>query len=291
MPSKQQIEGKVPDPPCSAQESLDLEIQDRGRLLKRLFKDSPKPSVFPENVAEMRSVFKMERKLIDYLLIISIFFFITTCLLVIAIIILLPLKEKEPYLVTFATSTQNFAIVQRADKKISANEALVRQLIGAYILNRESITHVKQNEAQRFESIRYQSSYDVWKTFENLVAYHDSIYTNENLTRDVRIINIALIKKGYANADIEVNLYNQGLLESKKRYRVILTYKFLPIKIDFTSMPLNPTGFEVEGYSVTEIATLKELDIKHQILEAPKSKIQETQSPSSKKDYRYRESP
>ncbi|WP_233709197.1 VirB8 family type IV secretion system protein [Helicobacter suis] len=290
MPLEQQVSQEI-NPQNTQQEPIDKRHAQLMNFFSRFLtkKEKLETSVLFEKVQESSLVFKMEGKILDYLLIISIFFFITTCLLIICLIVLLPLKEKEPYLVTFATSTQNFALVQRADKRISANEALVRQLLGAYILNRESITHIKENEAQRFEIIRHQSSYDVWKAFENLVAYDSSIYTNENLTRDVKIINIAIIKKGYANADIEVNLYDRGLLESKKRYRVILTYDFLPIKINFASMPLNPTGFEIKGYSVTEIATLKELDEQHKVLDIPKSKIQEKPSLApTQGDYRYK---
>ncbi|PAF49635.1 hypothetical protein BKH41_01920 [Helicobacter sp. 12S02232-10] len=222
-----------------------------------------------ESVSNANTIFKMERKIGDWLILIAGFFFITTLIELILIISLFPLKEKVPYLVTFATSTQNFAIVQKADSKITANVALIRQLLGAYILNRESINRI--DDEMRFDIVREQSTPEVWQIFEKIVAKQDSIYTNNNLKRNVQIINISTIKKGYANADVNITLYANGLLQSEKRYRIVIAYEFKPIEIDFQSMPKNPTGFMVTGYAITEIATIKELDPKNQVKDPDKT--------------------
>lgn len=44
-----------------------------------------------------------------------------------------------------------------------------------------------------------------------------------------------------------------------------MTFEFKPIEIDTKSVPLNPTGFMVTGYDVTEIAILKDLDEKNKV--------------------------
>ncbi|WP_104712522.1 type IV secretion system protein [Helicobacter cetorum] len=251
------------------QENLELEKQNliqkvlsKVILNKKVKQTFETPMIF-ESVRDANTILKVERKISDYLILIASFFFLTTLTLIILIIVLLPLKEKDPYLVTFANSTENFALIQKANSSITANKALVRQLLGAYILNRELINRIDDKERQ--EIVREQSSNEVWQTFENLVAHENSIYTNEKLTRNVKIVNIALIKKGYANADVEVTLYDTGIVKSIKRYRIIVGYTFEPIEIDFVSMPKNPTGFQVYGYSVTEIAVIKELDKENQV--------------------------
>ncbi|MCQ2948765.1 virB8 family protein, partial [Helicobacter pylori] len=135
---------------------------------------------------------------------------------------------------------------------------------GAYVLNRESITHIEQHEKMRQNTIKEQSSNEVWYEFEKLIAYHDSIYTNPLLTRKVKIANIYL-DKDLAYIDIEVGLYHSGELESLKRYKVVMSFEFKKQEINFDSMSLNPTGFIVTGYDVTEIAILKDLDEKNKV--------------------------
>lgn len=243
--------------------------------IRSKFKSS---SVF-ETVQDAGSIFKMERKIGDYLILIALFFFLTSFIQFIIILALLPLKEKEPYLVTFTNDTQSFAIIQKADQSITANEALNRQLLGAYILSRESINRI--DDKQRNEIIREQSSPEVWNVFERIIAQEDSIYSNENLTRVVRIVNISIIKKGYANADVSISLFYNGVLKSEKRYRIIISYKFKTLAIDYKSLPKNPTGFTVTGYSITEIATIKDLDEENKV-NSSKSRIKYKDNKSKK---------
>lgn len=235
-------------------------------------------SIF-ETVQDAGSIFKIERKIGDYLILIATFFFLTSFIEFIIIVVLLPLKEKEPYLVTFTNDTQSFAIIQKADQSITANEALNRQLLGAYILSRENINRI--DDKQRNEIVREQSSPEVWNVFEKIIAQEDSIYSNENLTRVVKIVNIAIIKKGYANADVSISLFYNGILKSEKRYRIVISYKFKTIAIDYKSLPKNPTGFTVTGYSITEIATIKDLDEQNKVNNS-KSRIKYNDSKSKK---------
>ncbi len=217
-----------------------------------------------EEVRDASVIYHLEKKLGDYIFYVACFFFGTTALLIILLIVLLPLKQKEPYLVQFSNNKENFALVQKADSTITANKSLIRSLVGAYVLNRESITHIEQHEKMRQNTIKEQSSNEVWYEFEKLIAHYDSIYTNPLLTRKVKIANIYL-DKDLAYIDIEVSLYHSGELESLKRYKVVMSFEFKKQEINFDSMSLNPTGFIVTGYDVTEIAILKDLDEKNKV--------------------------
>lgn len=216
-----------------------------------------------DTVKDAHTIFALERKTYDFVINLNKLLIGIICLLIICIISLFPLKEKEPYLVGFSNATQNFVHIEKANETITANEALLRNLIGSYIINRESINHFDDEE--RFEIVRMQSNAKVWKTFENIVAQESSIYGNSNLTRVVKIINVAKWKSGYANAEVAISLYALGTLQSQKRYRITLMYKFNTLDIDFESLPKNPTGFEVQEYAVTEIATIKELDEENKV--------------------------
>ncbi len=140
-----------------------------------------------------------------------------------------------------------------------------KKLVASYVNNRENISSIKEQNEIAHETIRLQSAFEVWDFFEKLVSYEHSIYTNVNLTQKISIINIALISKTQANIEISAQLFNKKKLESKKRYRIIMTFEFEPIEIDTKSVPLNPTGFIVTGYDVTEIAILKDLDEKNKV--------------------------
>ncbi|MGN8405725.1 type IV secretion system protein [Helicobacter pylori] len=243
--------------------------EKKERIFKNFFSrigfdKSIAPTMLFEEVRDASVIYHLEKKLGDYIFYVACFFFGTTALLIILLTILLPLKQKEPYLVQFSNNKENFALVQKADSTITANKALIRSLVGAYVLNRESITHIEQHEKMRQNTIKEQSSNEVWYEFEKLIAHYDSIYTNPLLTRKVKIANIYL-DKDLAYIDIEVSLYHSGELESLKRYKVVMSFEFKKQEINFDSMSLNPIGFIVTGYDVTEIAILKDLDEKNKV--------------------------
>lgn len=242
-------------------------------------------SIF-ERVNDARSIFLTERNIHKNIIYIAFFFFLTTIVCLILIISLFPLKEKEPYLVAFSEASQNFVTIERADSTITSNEALVRSLIGSYIINRETINHI--DDKKRYDVVKNQSSPRVWKNFESIIAQEKSIYTNANLIRDIEIINIAKWKDGYSNVDVVIKLYNsQGMyLESEKRYRIIIVYKFQKQKITFDNISINPTGFQVLDYSITQLAVIKELDSNKKVgKDSINSKIKEDKQSSNIDDY------
>lgn len=245
-----------------------------------------------DTIQDANSVFRTEKKTFDFVINLNKMLIAIIVIQLILIITLFPLKEKEPYLVGFSNATQNFVHIERANETITANEALIRNLLGSYIINRETINHFDDEE--RYEVIRLQSTPRVWKTFENIVAQENSIYGNAQLTRQVKIVNIAKYKKGYANAEIGVTLAANGMIQSQKRYRITIAYKFNDAEINFESLPKNPTGFEVQEYAVTEIATIKELDEENRVdPSTQKSKIKHKDKNDSNeflRDYQFKDS-
>ncbi|MFC3848539.1 type IV secretion system protein, partial [Helicobacter baculiformis] len=231
---------------------------------------------FVSSNLDLGSVFRVERRITQVAFRLALLGGFVVVALSLAIVFMMPLVRVEPLLIDFANADKHFAIVQKADAKIEQNEALMRSLVGSYILNRETINHI--DEKERYESVRLQSSTSVYQTFEHLIASEHSIYTNESIDREIKIINISIYKKGKAQniavSDVVVKLFNQGYLSYEKRYRITLSFKFLQnLKFDYNSMPKNPTGFQVLQYSITEIATIKPLEETHKIRKTPRSKI------------------
>ncbi|MFP6188551.1 VirB8/TrbF family protein [Helicobacter pylori] len=233
---------------------------------------------FKKDELDLSSVFEIQRKNTQIAYRLAIGGLIGIIALSIAIFIMMPLKENTPYFIDFANSDKHFAVVQKADTKVDYGEAFLRSLVGSYIMSRETINHI-DDKIRLNETIREQSSEEVWKTLEQLVSGKGSIYSNSDMDREIKIINISIYKQGkqqnIAVADIVAKVFDKGYLISEKRYRVSLIYHFKPlIQFDYSSMPKNPTGFIVDKYSLSEIASIKALDKTYKKVERPHSKIE-----------------
>lgn len=173
-------------------------------------------------------------------------------LLIVGFFILLPLKQKEPYLVFFSNADTNFVRVEQGNYDIRADEALLKSIIATYLLNREIINRI--DDIERYEKIRIQSSKEVWELFETIVKQNGSIYQAKDVYRNAKIINLSILSKNVANIDFitetRSNNSNRALL---KRYRATLQYDFIKQELSFDSVPENPSGFVVTGYALTEI--------------------------------------
>ncbi len=259
-------------------------LPELERIVTHKLKDNVMPQLnsqlesFKKDELDLSSVFEIQRKNTQMAYRLAIGGLIGVISLSVALAFLMPLKQIEPYFVDFANSDKHFAVVQKADTKVDYGEAFLRNLIGSYIMSRETINHI-DDKIRLNETIREQSSEEVWKTLEQLVSGKGSIYSNSNMDREIKIINISIYKQGkqqnIAVADIVAKVFDKGYLISEKRYRVSLTYHFKPIiQFDYSSMPKNPTGFIVDKYSLSEIASIKALDKTYKKVERPHSKIE-----------------
>ncbi|MCK0497514.1 VirB8/TrbF family protein [Helicobacter pylori] len=259
-------------------------LPELERIVTHKLKDNVMPQLnsqlesFKKDELDLSSVFEIQRKNTQMAYRLAIGGLISVISLSVALAFLMPLKQIEPYFVDFANSDKHFAVVQKADTKLDYGEAFLRNLVGSYIMSRETINHI-DDKIRLNETIREQSSDEVWETLEQLVSGKGSIYSNSNMDREIKIINISIYKQGkqqnIAVADIVAKVFDKGYLISEKRYRVSLIYHFKPlIQFDYSSMPKNPTGFIVDKYSLSEIASIKTLDKTYKKVERPHSKIE-----------------
>ncbi|ECL7558316.1 virulence protein [Campylobacter jejuni] len=186
--------------------------------------------------------------------------FITNIITAISLMLLMPLKTKEPYLLFFSNYDTNFVTIKKANQDLTADENLVKSLLAGYVKNRESINRI--NDTQRYEETRMQSSVKVWKRFQNLVEMKNSIYTQNNIFRDINIINVSIqtIKnqKGIALVDYTANIYNNDKsINEIKKYRATLEFLFQQVNTNDKSVIKNPTGFMINNYNITEIIDIK----------------------------------
>lgn len=207
---------------------------------------------FKESKKDPNFVFSLERNLRQYLFVLNIIFVIVIILLTLTLFFLLPLKEKQPYLVFFSNAENNFVRVEPANYDIRADEALLKSIIAGYVLKRETINRI--DDIQRYEEVRLQSANKVWDTFNNLVSQKSSIYGTKGIYRDIKIINTSILSKNVATVDFTATIAQEGSAEkSYKRYRATLSYDFKNQELNFNSMPNNPTGFIVNDYALSEV--------------------------------------
>lgn len=210
-------------------------------------------------------IFALERNMKQYMFVLNIVFACIIILLILLFSILLPLKEEKPYLVFFSDAQNNFVRVEPANFNIRADEALLKGIIAGYVLKRETINRV--DDIERYEEIRIQSKSNVWNTFNALVTQNGSIYSTKGIYREIKIINSFILSKNVATVDFTATVIHEATAEkSFKRYRATLNYDFTQQKLNFDSLPKNPTGFIVNEYALTEV------DLQGQIINQDKDK-------------------
>lgn len=197
-------------------------------------------------------IFRTERNIKATMFLWILILSVIIMLLIVGFFILLPLKQKEPYLVFFSNADTNFVRVEQGNYDIRADEALLKSIIATYLLNREIINRI--DDIERYEKIRIQSSREVWELFETIVKQDGSIYQAKDVYRNAKIINLSILSKNVANIDFITETRsgnsNRALL---KRYRATLQYDFINQELSFDSVPENPSGFVVTGYALSEI--------------------------------------
>lgn len=201
-------------------------------------------------------VYRMERHIKQYMFLWILALSLIIIMLVIGFIMLLPLKQKQPYLVFFSNADTNFVRVEQANYDIRSDEALLKSIIATYLINRETINRI--DDIERYEKVRFQSSPEVWNMFEKIVKQENSIYSSNEVYRNIKIINLSILDRKIANIDfISEITQNNNKKSITKRYRATLAYDFINQELNFSSVPENPSGFIVNGYALTEIFDTK----------------------------------
>ena len=209
--------------------------------------------LFKEKKTDPNYLFLLERNLKAYMLYIILILALISTLLALALVFLMPLKETKPYLVFFSNGENNFVKVTEANYPIRSDEALMKNILSGYVLNRETINRI--NDEERYEITRIQSDINVWKAFQNLVTEKNSIYTTKNLYRNIRILNVTLLSKNVATIDFVIEQTNKTRTETQFfNYRASLEFDFAPKEDNtYNTTIKNPTGFVVKNYALNAI--------------------------------------
>ena len=172
-------------------------------------------------------VYRMERHIKQYMFLWILTLSLIIIMLVICFIVLLPLKQKQPYLVFFSNADTNFVRVEQANYDIRSDEALLKSIIATYLINRETINRI--DDIERYEKVRFQSSPEVWNMFEKIVKQENSIYSSNEVYRNINIINLSILDRKIANID-----FISEITQSNTKKSITKRYKLTPVLLVIT---------------------------------------------------------
>ena len=182
------------------------------------------------------------------------------------IVALFPLKKTELIYVEFQHSTNSFMVVQRAEKSIRSNEALIAMFLRSYVSCRETVD--KMTEPDRYAHVLAFSSPKVRDVFRAIYGDKDrGLYYQTGKKRAVHIINDSALGGGVHQVLIEttdttdgVDRNKDGRVDEKKtEWMITLRYGFYDQEV--TKDPrnaggphlLNPMGMMIEEYAIKKL--------------------------------------
>lgn len=206
-----------------------------------------------DNVKNTIEILRVENKLISILFKMNIIQFGIIILLIIALISLFPLKEKEPYLVQWTNAQMNFARVTKADEEITKDRATKQALAIAYVHNKETKNNI--DDSVRHETVRLQSSFDVWNQHKAIVNDDKSIFQKKDLIREVNIITVNLFPNtNVAQIDFRAVIKRGDKILDEADFRAVISYEFVVEKIKFDDIAKNPLAYKVTAYNLSKIS-------------------------------------
>lgn len=183
---------------------------------------------------------------------ISVVSFLCNLVLIITIFQVIPLVRVQPFLVTFNNKEQQILNIKHSIdlvRNLTISEAFVRQYI---LLSNTFLTDIEEMKARWFENSLMQemSSPLVYQTFLNNANKVIPVITNEELTREVRILSSNELSRGiwqveYETKDITPKTDVPTIIHWTAQLQIIFRRK----RVAYEERLKNPLGFTVVRYS------------------------------------------
>ena len=165
-------------------------------------------------------------------------------------IVLLPLKTTEWVIYEFSSTNNTFVRIAKAGDDLTANEALISMMMRKYVMDRETINHV--DEQDRYASVMAQSADQVATYFRSVYGGDHSPLNISGFTRAVLITRDSRLGEGMHQVEFQTT----DAVDDKRpdvRYWVasmVYTWKAQKARVDALSM--NPAGLVISQYSLAQ---------------------------------------
>ena len=190
---------------------------------------------------------------------------ILSLILAIAIIIILPLKSWEPIVIQRNTQTGEVWVDSPHTQHLPALASEVESDLVRYVIARETYAH--QDAGARYQQVRYSSSPEVIKIYENLFSntnlHHlQSLYGDSGM-RTIKVEDVVFLTSPESASIHQANTHNLAKIDfittdtqgqtSKEQYWVAtISWEYLGTPTTKAAAWSNWNGFTVTYYRVDQ---------------------------------------
>lgn len=186
-------------------------------------------------------------------------FFLYSLALTLAFVVLLPLKEKQPYVIRIDNNTGYTDIIPSlTDQTFTPDEALDRFWIANYVELREK--YVYETLQQDYERVQLYGSQNVNRQYLDYFKSNDAPHKlyGSNSSIEVKILSINLGESTgeelTKTAIVRAELTKRNLLTNEKKLKrifITVSYDYNPnIELSLKHRTTNPLGFRILSYTV-----------------------------------------
>ena len=169
---------------------------------------------------------------------------------------LFPLKRVEPLLLTISPKSDQVVRIEPFEAETQGFDVMTESLARDYVKMRETIDF--QTETERWERVYWLSSSSVFETFKNMMNKQGSgIYEKrqrDNVTRSLSMSSLSTLSKNPRILQVEWQStdYQDGIEINRTRWISTLTIQYEPAEVRFEDRHMNPVGFVVVSYGVSQ---------------------------------------
>lgn len=163
---------------------------------------------------------------------------------------ILPLKTTEWLVYEFSSSNNTFVRVARAGDEITANEALTSMLLRKYVMDRETINRV--DEQDRYASVMAQSASNVAATFKNIYGGENSPLNISGYLRAVVINRDSKLGTGLHQVEFTTTDTTNGIKPDVRQWVASISYTWSAQKVRADDITFNPAGLVITQYSLAQ---------------------------------------
>lgn len=174
---------------------------------------------------------------------------------VILILNLFPLKQVVPFFITLTPKSDQVVKVEPLDIETQGSDIMTEALAKNYVKLRESIDF--QTEKNRWHQVYGFSSTEIFEEFKKLMDPKEGILEirkTKKIYRDVLILAVSTLSKNPRIVQVEWQSkdYQEGGEVYKRNWVSTLSIAYNSQKVRFEDRHLNPLGFTVIAYGVSE---------------------------------------
>lgn len=174
--------------------------------------------------------------------------------LVLALFQLIPLKQVQPFFVTFASKSDQIVQIEPIEMSLSAEEAMTERLVREYVVQRNTIVPNESEMVRRWGSqgpIRWMSDPAEYAKFTQQAEPALSRITTDGLSREAEILAVSKLSDTLWQVEFETIDMTPEIDEPViQTWQATLQIGFSRARVKYDDRLNNPLGFVVRSYNL-----------------------------------------